>query len=1237
MNMNIDREAENKPQSYFALSEHFGSILAHIILEVISWCFILPIAVMLSIAHSRYTIPVQFVFLIINAIALLFGIVYNTSTPDLYENNTHHKVGWITTWVMCAQVVISLVYAYSGRGRSTSRPDYARVHVSTRNMTDHHRLYSPISEYRWSGDSGQGTVCPMAAEEEHFPKPDNEEEEEDIKMSTPLVRGLFRNRALDKFFASRMPSLVSNRALRVVRIVYNVIDRVILPFGFITLATGIVTYSGIFKGSEIFSGPAHFIKGGIFFWYGLVSLGRYMGCWANFGWSWNLKPASSRAVTGEFVESALIFTYGPTHVFLEHLVGWQRRGLLRIWNMLRPPPRIKPSPKLGETEHYGEEQRHKAIHVGSGPRLTSDWPATPPHRIDQGVGSGSRVPVFQQAAADWVCSMLAIMRVGAIYVPLDLRNPLPRLALVVKNCEPTAILVDATTLHDVPQLGVDGAHLIDVTTVGPKASTSIINTAQADSPAAILYTSGSTGTPKGIVVTHAGLRNEIEGYTKMWKLGAERTLQQSAFTFNHSSDHGDQLRLASKWRAAFGGGESLTTTVTNEFAKLDLPNLRFYNSYGPTEISISSTTMEIAYREKQELESMGRIPCGYSLPNFNTYIVDEELGPFPIGAPGEICLRGAGVSLGYVKNPELTEKRFVPNPFATPEDTANGWTCMYRTGDIAHLREDGAMVFHSRIVGDSQVKIRGLRIELSDIESNIVTAAGGTINEAIVTLRDGDPEFLVAHVVFAPNHGVDDKEAFLERLLSNLDVPQYMIPVVAIPLDKFPLSNHSKVDRKAIKELPLPKRAQRVQKEDVELTETMLQLRGVWRELLGKSIKDLRLEIGPSTSFFFVGGNSLLIIRLQSQIRVTFNIALPLIDLLSANTLSEMAHKIDESVSVAPLDWEAETTPPIISSFLNEVSKTRAAAQEKKTGKTVVITGSTGFLAKHVIPQLAARPDVGTIHCIAVRDPAKLNFASPKIRCHAGDLSAPLLGLSTEDFVDLASQVDVILHLGAARSFWDDYNVLRPSNVHPTKELVKLATPGEVPIHFTSTAAVFGGDAIGTVSAADSVPALGGMDGYTATKWASERILERADATLGIPSTIYRFCPVTTHEPAPKELLDMFAHFVDMTKALPDATGWAGRMDMIPAANVASWLCESTFGNVTNNGVNFTHYPGKVSVSADELMPYLEGQMSGRDDLTRIPLLKWTGVIKRAGFEYFMMSHEASTGIKKGAKLEMRR
>lgn len=208
------------------------------------------------------------------------------------------------------------------------------------------------------------------------------------------------------------------------------------------------------------------------------------------------------------------------------------------------------------------------------------------------------------------------------------------------------------------------------------------------------------------MVTHSGLRNEIEGYKKTWKLGAERVLQQSAFTFNHSSDQmytglanggmvyivpwskrgdpleitktlqehsitytkatpseyslwiqygGDNFRHATKWRFAFGGGEPLTSTITRRFADLGLSQLRVFNSYGPTEISISSTRMEIEDREQKKLQDV-RIPCGYSLPNYATHVVDEQLKPLPAGMPGELCIGGAGVSLGYLNNDELTSR-----------------------------------------------------------------------------------------------------------------------------------------------------------------------------------------------------------------------------------------------------------------------------------------------------------------------------------------------------------------------------------------------------------------------------------------------------------------------------------------------------------------------------------------------------------------------------------------------------
>lgn len=677
--------------------------------------------------------------------------------------------------------------------------------------------------------------------------------------------------------------------------------------------------------------------------------------------------------------------------------------------------------------------------------MKSDWPETLPHRIDQiakenmdrlaimdgtgrvityadlirrieaigealqnaGIGAGSPVLVFQQATSDWVCSMLAIMRVGGIYVPLDLRNPMPRLADVARDCQPHGILVDGSTLDDVKQLNVPEATVINVSRVKSPASVVVPNCARADSPGAILYTSGSTGTPKGIIIRHSGLRNEIEGYTKMWKLGAERVLQQSAFTFNHSSDQmytglvnggmvyivpwakrGDpleitkiirehditytkatpseyslwlqygqeNLRQASNWRFAFGGGESLTNIIVQGFKALDLQQLRFFNSYGPAEISISSTKMEVAYRD--ELPA-GRIPCGYSLPNYVAYILDEQLKPVLPGMPGEIVLGGAGVSLGYLNNKELTDHHFVPDPYATPEYIANGWTRMYRTGDNGHLQADGALVFHSRMTGDTQIKIRGIRIELSDIESNLLSAANGTLREAVVTLREGDPEFLVAHVVFAVQYEVKDQESFLQYLLSNLPVPQYMVPVMAIPLDHLPLSSHSKVDRKAIEAMPLPQLVNGAEN-DEELGETMTQLKQVWQDVLGN--RELGLDVTPATSFFRVGGNSLLAVRLQSRIRDVFNVVVRLIDLLEANTLGAMSRKVEESLRVDVIDWDKEIALPDRDSIPGP-SDPRPIHVEQKV---VLLTGATGFLAHWILPRLVDSPNVSKIHCVAI-------------------------------------------------------------------------------------------------------------------------------------------------------------------------------------------------------------------------------------------------------------------------------
>ncbi|RDW94055.1 Ytp1 family protein [Aspergillus mulundensis] len=351
MNMDMDMGAsheqaqpetnDDSPMSYFAYGQYTGWIVAHIALMVLAWCFVLPTAVMLSIARSRLALLSQFVFLVLNAVGLFVGIVYNTQTPDLYENNVHHKIGWVATWVIAAQIVMALIFAYAGRGEKAENA-YERAQflpVSTDDMAESPTTFPAgiRHEYRWSRDSGQGTErntaslhsrasssCPSPSDEyDGFEKP-----EEDIPESPSESRGFMRTGVLDRFLAKRVPTLVSARALRILNFVYNVIDRLILLLGTIALVTGCVTYGGVFRDREVFNGLAHFIKGSIFFWYGILTLGRMMGCWADLGWAWNVKPPreivgwKAKIRSGEFTESAVIFSYGVSNVFLEHLNGW---------------------------------------------------------------------------------------------------------------------------------------------------------------------------------------------------------------------------------------------------------------------------------------------------------------------------------------------------------------------------------------------------------------------------------------------------------------------------------------------------------------------------------------------------------------------------------------------------------------------------------------------------------------------------------------------------------------------------------------------------------------------------------------------------------------------------------------------------------------------------------------------------------------------------------------------------
>ncbi|KAI1809603.1 hypothetical protein GGS20DRAFT_590436 [Poronia punctata] len=333
-------DMESYPPTYFTHPEHVTAIYVHIALMVGGWVFILPTAVMLSIARSRFTLAIQFLFLLTNAIGVFVGIGYNANTPDLYPNNAHHKLGWIVTWVVAAQVLVGLVGRVAGIVDSSVHAGHSEeeaqsfIPVSTEAVAEHHRMNQQLfsSPYRGSDDSGHGTernteslrsnsLSTMVDLESPTRLSDRRaqyQDEEDLLFKSAQIG----SRGKTQSALIKIAGGISARAWRMIMFGYGLVDRTILLLGYITLCTGIITYARFFEGHEVFSGLAHWIKGGVFFWYGILTLGRWSGSFGELGWAWNVRPKQGSQQwrpTAEFVEGALIFTYGATNIFLEHL------------------------------------------------------------------------------------------------------------------------------------------------------------------------------------------------------------------------------------------------------------------------------------------------------------------------------------------------------------------------------------------------------------------------------------------------------------------------------------------------------------------------------------------------------------------------------------------------------------------------------------------------------------------------------------------------------------------------------------------------------------------------------------------------------------------------------------------------------------------------------------------------------------------------------------------------------
>ena len=529
------------------------------------------------------------------------------------------------------------------------------------------------------------------------------------------------------------------------------------------------------------------------------------------------------------------------------------------------------------------------------------------------------VGVCLERGIELVAALLGVLKTGAAYVPLDPAYPPQRLEQMLDDAHASLVLAQEATLGSLPPKHAAAAICIDRDDFANSIAAPRDVAARPENIAYVIYTSGSTGGPKGVVIEHKSAAAFVAWAVDAFgPEGLSSVLASTSVCFDLSifelfaplsvggrvhivgnaleaaEGQPNDVRLINTVPSAaaelvrLGGlpktlrtvnlaGEALPRTLVDALYTVEGIEC-VINLYGPTEYT-TYTTMEEVGRNEAERPTIGR-----PIANTHVYILDRRMQPVPIGVTGEVFIGGAGLARGYWNRPHLTAERFVPNPFADDPGAR-----LYRTGDLARYLPDGRIDYLGR--ADHQVKVRGFRIELEEINARL--GQHPSVREAIVDVREDGAggKRLVAYVV--AKHGEacawPDLRAFLKE-----SFPEHMVPSACVVLDALPLTPNGKVDRKA---LPAPSPAEQAQ--DIAAPSGAVEelLAGVWAEVLGVE------HVGAHDNFFDIGGHSLLATRVVSRVRTLFDVELPLRSIFEAQTLAELATVIEAGRRV--------TLPPI--------------------------------------------------------------------------------------------------------------------------------------------------------------------------------------------------------------------------------------------------------------------------------------------------------------------------------------
>ncbi|WP_051541402.1 non-ribosomal peptide synthetase [Caldalkalibacillus mannanilyticus] len=559
----------------------------------------------------------------------------------------------------------------------------------------------------------------------------------------------------------------------------------------------------------------------------------------------------------------------------------------------------------------------------------------------KGVKADQLVGVMAERSFEMIIGIYAVLKAGGAYIPIDPTHPEERIRYIMEDANADVLLVQS---HLLDRISFNGEQIVleDEKSYHEDSS----NLGEMSSPqhlAYVIYTSGTTGRPKGVMIEHHSAINRILWMQERYPIDANDTiLQKTAVTFDvsvwelfwwamvgskvcllsvggeknpeeilntieehsittmhfvpamlsafleyleHHSTQDSQDKLKSL-RQVFASGEALTPNHANRFMQLisSVNQAQIINLYGPTE-----ATVDVSYFDCPVNDEIFMVPIGKPISNIQLYIVNQNRQLQAIGVPGELCISGVGLARGYYNRPELTEEKFVPNPFVAGER-------MYRTGDLARWLPDGNIEYLGRI--DHQVKIRGYRIELGEVEAQLLKI--DSIQEAIVLAREEKTGQKQLCAYFTSNQKQSMNE--IRDALSK-ELPEYMIPAYFVQLQQMPLSPNGKIDRKA---LPVPE-------ESIESgttyvaprTEVERTLATLWQQLLGIP------KVGINDHFFALGGDSIKLIQISSRLyQVGYKLEMKhLFKYPTIAKLSPFVQTIDRTIDQAEVKGEARLTP----------------------------------------------------------------------------------------------------------------------------------------------------------------------------------------------------------------------------------------------------------------------------------------------------------------------------------------